>query len=76
MRRLKDPYYVFILTELLETASQQCCQKSESRLRSEFDDMVKSPIQKSPIRGIVAFNFSPRNLTQVTSAMKPGLFMI
>ena len=23
-------------------------------------------------RGIVAFNFSPRNLTQVTSAMKPG----
>jgi len=22
-------------------------------------------------RGIVAFNFSPRNLTQVTSAMKP-----
>jgi len=24
------------------------------------------------IRGIVAFNFSPRNLSQVTSAMKPG----
>jgi len=23
-------------------------------------------------RGIVAFNFSPRNLTQMTSAMKPG----
>jgi len=23
-------------------------------------------------RGIVAFNFSPRNLTQVTSAMKTG----
>ena len=23
-------------------------------------------------RGIVAFNFSPRNLTHVTSAMKPG----
>ena len=23
-------------------------------------------------RGIVAFNLSPRNLTQVTSAMKPG----
>jgi len=23
-------------------------------------------------RGIVAFNFSPRNLTQVTSAMEPG----
>ena len=28
-------------------------------------------------RGIVAFNFSPRNLTQVTSTMKPGQeFMI
>ena len=25
-------------------------------------------------RGIVAFNFSQRNLTQVTSAMKSGLF--
>ena len=24
------------------------------------------------LRGTVAFNFSPRNLTQVTSAMKPG----
>jgi len=23
-------------------------------------------------RGIVTFNFSPRNLTQVTSTMKPG----
>ena len=29
-----------------------------------------------PCRGIVAFNFSPRNLTQVTSAMKPGQCMI
>jgi len=30
-----------------------------------------------PTRGIVVFNFSPRNLTQVTSAMKPGQeFMI
>jgi len=27
-------------------------------------------------RGIVTFNFSPRNLTQVTSAMKPGQCMI
>ena len=24
------------------------------------------------MRGIVTFNFSPRNLTQVTSTMKPG----
>jgi len=27
-------------------------------------------------RGIVAFNFSPTNLTQVTSAMKPVQFSI
>ena len=28
------------------------------------------------LRGIVTFNFSPRNLTQVTSAMEPGQCMI
>ena len=27
--------------------------------------------KEKPFSGIVAFNFSPRNLTQVTSAMKP-----
>ena len=29
-------------------------------------------IAQSHTRGIVSFNFCPRNLTQVTSAMKPG----
>ena len=28
-------------------------------------------LQHTATRGIVDFNFSPRNLTQVTSAMKP-----
>jgi len=31
-----------------------------------------SASQTNTMRGIVAFNFSPRNLTQVTSAMKSG----
>ena len=30
------------------------------------------PLEQEAIRGIVTFNFSPRNLTQVTSTMKPG----
>ena len=30
------------------------------------------PVSGLITRGIVAFNFAPRNLTQVTSAMKPG----
>jgi len=29
-------------------------------------------VYSSGARGIVTFNFSPRNLTQVTSTMKPG----
>ena len=31
-----------------------------------------SRIEHQKYRGIVTFNFSPRNLTQVTSTMKPG----
>jgi len=42
--------------------------------------LMRSPYLFSnffPTRGIVVLNFSPRNLTQVTSAMKPGQeFMI
>ena len=30
------------------------------------------PVFRGGTRGIVTFNFSPRNLTQVTSTMKPG----
>ena len=47
----------------------------ERTRQSAWLDAVTTPLTRSnfvPIRGIVTFIFSPRNLTQVTSTMKPG----
>jgi len=42
--------------------------------RHEFEEAIQYEFTHKVLtnRGMVAFNFSPRNLTQVTSAMKPG----